>query len=87
MMLLLGGKYFWRVPETLMRIKVGDRVKIKNNRHPDVLAGTEGVIDCFHEGGYGVSIHGRWMVAGGDRGQTYESTEVVWYESHEFELV
>jgi hypothetical protein len=66
---------------------VGDKVRILNNRHPDVLAGTEGVIDCLHDGGYGIAIDGSWMIAGGDRGQCYRGVEVIWYEGHEFELI
>lgn len=68
-------------------IPKGTKVRILNNRHPDVLAGMVGEIDCFHEGGYGVAIDGCWMIAGGDRGQVYRGVEVVWYETHEFELV
>lgn len=68
-------------------IPINTKVRVLNNRHPDVLAGTEGTIDCFTEGGYGVSITGSWMYAGGDRGQRYQGTEVVWFETHEFEVI
>lgn len=63
------------------------KVKVLNNRHPDVQAGTIGEVECHSEGGYGVEITGSWMYAGGDRGQRYSGTEIIWYEGHELEEV
>lgn len=68
-------------------MKLGTKVRVLNNRFPDVLAGTVGRVTCEHQGGYGVTITGNWMIAGGDRGQVYYGTETVWYEAHELEAV
>ena len=62
---------------------IGITVIVNSHRHPDVLPGTEGIVDCIKEGGYGVAIKGTWAVAGGDRGQVEKSTEVCWYPANE----
>jgi len=61
-------------------IKPGDRVRIISARHPDVIPGTLGVVDCLKEDGYGVRITGSWQIAGEDHGLCTEETKVVWFE-------
>lgn len=64
----------------------GDKVKVLSSRNPDVLAGTEGVVDNpYIEGGVGVRIDGSWLIAGSDRGARVQEPRTVWYPENEVE--
>lgn len=65
----------------------GDQVKVLSSKHPDVIEGTIGTIDCHHVGGYGVAIDGNWLIAGNDRGARIQRIEVIWYQSEDLELI
>ena len=67
----------------MMLLELKSKVRVNSHRHPDVLPGTEGVVDSYTEEGYGVAISGTWAVAGGDRGQSQKSIEVCWYPREE----
>ena len=68
-------------------IPKGTTVKIKTARHPDVRAGTVGIVDCTLENGYGVQIDGAWQVAGSDRGALVKETRVVWFSALHVEVI
>jgi len=65
----------------------GLKVRILSSRHPDVIAGTTGLIDGMREGGYFIKIEGDWMIAGSDRGATRHGVESCWYPGNEFIVV
>ena len=58
---------------------IGDKVKIIDHTHPDVIPGITGVITDKIESGFGVKISGSWVVAGSDRGETRHETRVVFF--------
>lgn len=66
---------------------VGDLVKVLSARHPDVFQGAQGRVEVNHEGGFGVSLEGSWMLAGSDRGECVRGTRTVWFPPEELELV
>lgn len=68
----INGKCKW--------LKPGQLVKVLSSSHPDVLAGTIGIIWGRIDDGYGVTITGDWQIAGDDRGSTVRETRVVYFE-------
>lgn len=62
---------------------IGKDVMVKSAKHPDVLVGTIGKVTCQYSGGFGIKIHGSWLIAGGERGQKIEEDRVIWYDPSE----
>lgn len=72
---------------SMVNLVTGQKAKVRSSRHPDVLAGTVGVIRGASEGGYWVEIDGDWLIAGSDRGATRHAIVQCWYPAHEVEAV